>query len=267
MKPVVSVGSKPPSSSIEDCFSSYKPYGAHVITNTQGDKTTDRTDLIRMPPFDNHIALVQLQADDAVDSTLTGRDRADDELALGREPVAVVQDPAELDSDKLVSESTDVPIERETLDVHMGNTQDRGRRRLVAAARFDANETVLYNVDTTDTVLASECVESKEDVDRICVLLLLIWNGDFDGKTSFELDRDAFGGRRSIFGGRGELPHVIGRGGIRIFEDTGLIRNMKEIFVGRPGLSSSLLDGDLFLSSVLKKGLATSKAIVEIYYI
>ena len=82
------------------------------------------TDLIGQTTLDDNVALVELQTHNTVDSLLARWDRADDELALGREPMAVVQDAAQLDGDELVAERAYVPVEREALEVHVRRAQD-----------------------------------------------------------------------------------------------------------------------------------------------
>ena len=89
----------------------------------QGGKAP--ADLRGRPALDDDVALVQLQADDAVHGALARGDRAGHELALGREEVAVVEDAAELDGDELVAERADVAVEREALEVDVRGAQDR----------------------------------------------------------------------------------------------------------------------------------------------
>lgn len=47
-------------------------------------------------------------------------------------------------------------------------SKDGSTGRFVASARFDANETVLYNVYATNAMLTGELVQGEEDVDRVC---------------------------------------------------------------------------------------------------
>lgn len=146
--------------------------------------------------------------------------------------MAIVQNLAKLDGHELITERADIPIESETLDVKMSDTQDRSSGGLVASTRLDADETVLDDVDTANTVLAGELIESEEDLDWVGVLLLLVRYGHFDGETSLELDGDAFGGGRGVFGSGGEFPHVGGRGGVGVLENTGFVGDVEEVLVG-----------------------------------
>lgn len=72
--------------------------------------------------FDDDISLVKFQPDKTVDGPLAGGDRAGDELPLRGEEVAIVKDFAEFDSYELVSESPDVPIQSETLEINVSST-------------------------------------------------------------------------------------------------------------------------------------------------
>lgn len=229
MNPVVSVGSKPPSSSMEDCFSSYRP--CKLISIYKVGCIVYVTYLLGRSALDNNVALVELQADETVDGALAGGDRGDDELALGCEPVAIVEDPAKLDGDELVAERANIAVEREALDVHVCDAKDGRCGGLVASARLDADEAVLDDVDASNAVLASQRVELKEHVDRVRVLFVLGGDGDLHGQALLELDGNAFRGSGSVFGSGGQLPHVIWRCGVGVLKDARLVRNVKQILV------------------------------------
>ena len=192
-------------------------------TTYRGDNT--RSHLVRVPSLDDHVPLEQLQADDPVHGPLTGRNRARHKLTLGREKVAIVENPTEFDRDELVAERTDVAIEGETLEIDVCHAQDGRTGRFVAPAGFDADEAVLDDVDPSDTVFSGERVELEEDVDGISVCLVV--GDDLDGETGLELDGDAIGFRGGLFDGLGQFPHVYGRGRVGIFEDAGFVGNVE----------------------------------------
>lgn len=106
--------------------------------------------------------------------------------------MAVVEDSAELDGGKLISQCTDVPVESEALKVDMSSTQNSGSRRLVASAGLDTDESILNDIDPANTVLPSKGVEGVEDVDSIGILLGVARDDNTDGETGLELDCDAF---------------------------------------------------------------------------
>lgn len=66
--------------------------------------------LVRVSSVDDHVSLEQLQTDDTVHGPLTRRNRARQEFTLGREKVAIVENPAESDREELVAERADVTI-------------------------------------------------------------------------------------------------------------------------------------------------------------
>ncbi|KAI3485125.1 hypothetical protein L1887_51562 [Cichorium endivia] len=221
-------------------------------------------ELLGAAALDDDVALVELELDLTVDSLLRLRDAGSDKLALGREEEAVIELLGELGGDDLVADSAHLTVERETLEVEMGGTQDGGTGRLVAAARLDADEAVLDNVDAADAVLASELVEGEEDVDGVGVLLAGGGDLDLGGDALLELDDDVLGG---VWGGLGalrELPHVGGRGGVGVLEDSGLVGNVEEVLVGGPGLGLGLGDGDALGLCVLEQRGSAGEAVEEL---
>lgn len=108
-----------------------------------------------------------------------------------------------------------------------------------------------------------ERVEGEEDLDSVGVCL--VGGGDLDGDTGLELDGDLIGGRRGIFDGLGEFPHVHRRGDVGIFEDAGFVGNVEEIFVCRPRLCGGLLDGDVLFGGEREEGLTTGETVVELW--
>lgn len=58
-----------------------------------------------------------------------------------------------------------------------------------------------------------------------------------------------------------------GRGGVRIFEDAGFIGDAKQVFVCGPAFGSGLLDGDVLVGSACEEGLATGKAVAELWWV
>ncbi len=113
----------------------------------------------------------------------------------------------------------------------MSDTQNRGGRRFITSSRFDTDETILDDIDSTDTVLPSEGVEGQKDIDGIGMDRTSSGNSDFDGKTFFEFDGEVFGFLGSVFGSGSEFPHIGGRGGVGVLEDTGLVRDVEEVFI------------------------------------
>ena len=114
--------------------------------------------------LDDNVAAEKSKADATVDGDLALLQAALNEQALGGEPVSVVEDLGELSRDESVPKCANVAVEREALEVHVRLAKDRRRGALVASTRLDADEAVLDNVATSDTVLARESVDRKSVV-------------------------------------------------------------------------------------------------------
>src|SRR4029453_11230140 len=103
-------------------------------------------------------ALVELQADRAVDLGLAMVDRRLQHLPLGREPKAVV-DQLRIARHKLLLEMRSAAVERQLLDRPMGGMVDGAARRLVQSAALHPDEAVLDQVQAADPMTLAELVE------------------------------------------------------------------------------------------------------------
>lgn len=173
---------------------------------------------LRAAAEDVGVALVQGEADLAVDAALREEQAVLDELALGREVHAVVQLVAPVVGDELVAQVADLRVHDETLEVQVGEAQDRHGGRVVAAAGLEADEAVLDNVDAADAVHVAELVERDEELDRLGVGL--VGGDELGGDTLLEVDGDVGGLVGGDEGRLGHGPHVIRRGDIGVLKDT-----------------------------------------------
>lgn len=133
-----------------------------------------------------------------------------------------------------------IPVHGKTLEVHVSLPEDGSRGSLVASTRLDTDEPVLNNIDTSNTVLASEGVEGKVNLDGVGDLGSL-GRGDglgtrrvddhLDGNSPLEGDGETLGLGGSVLEVLGQLPHVGGRGRVGVLEDTGLVRDVVEVLV------------------------------------
>jgi hypothetical protein len=219
--------------------------------------------LIGRPALDDDVALVQLQPDNTVHGPLGGGDGAGDELAFRGKEVTIVQDLRELDGEELIPQSTDVPIECQTLKVDVSSTENGSSGSLVASTGLDTDEPVFDDIDTSNAVLSSESVKDVEHLDTVGVGFAVRLGAQFSGQTTLELDGDALWLGRGVLGSGGELPHVDGRGGVRVLENTCLVGDVIQVLVGGPWLGGGLGDGDAGLRSIGEQSLATWEAVVE----
>lgn len=126
-------------------------------------------------------------------------------------------------------------------------------RCFVTTSRFETDETVLDNVDPTDAVFAGQGVRGEEELRRFGLLA----GGravQGHGQALFELDDHVLG----LVGGLGDgvgrqLPEVLGRGGVRVLEDAGLVGAVGQVLVHGPRLGLGLADGDALLGCVLEE--------------
>lgn len=147
----------------------------------------------------------------------------------------------------------------------MGRAQAGKTGGLVAAAGLDTDETVLDDINTTNTVAAGNGVGGEEELDRVGSNLLLATLSvlELDGDTLLEVDSEIFG---LIGGGQGvlgQLPHIGGRSGIGVLQNTGLVRAVRKVLIHRPGLRLSGGDGNTLLLGVVEQILAALEALVE----
>lgn len=170
-----------------------------------------------------------------------------------------------VNGNELVAQSTDLTVHDQTLEVNVCSTQEGETRGLVAATRLDADETVLDNVNTTNTVTAGNGISSQEQLDGVGDSLLLAV------LTVLELNRDTLlkmhdkvlwllGGLQRV---GSQLPHV-GRGsGVGVLQDTGLVRAVGQVLVHTPGLGLGRGHGDTLLGSIVEQGVAAGETVVE----
>lgn len=147
----------------------------------------------------------------------------------------------------------------------MCSAQKSETRSLVATTRLDTDETVLNNVNTANTVTTGNGVGSQEELDRVGNSLLLAVLGvlQLHRETLVEVDDEVF---RLVGSGErvgGQFPHVSGRSGVGVLQDTGLVGAVGQVLVHTPWLGLGRGDGNALLSGVVKQGITASEAVVE----
>lgn len=167
-------------------------------------------------------------------------------------------------SDELISHSSDISVQSHSLEIHVGDSENGGGGGLVTSSGLDTDESVLDDIDSSNTVLSGEGVQSKEDLDSVGNALAIGRSSDLDGDTLEELDSNLLGLFGGLLRGSGQLPHVIGRSLVGVFENTSLVRDVEQVLVGGPGLGGSLNNGDTVLGSVLEESGSSSESLVEL---
>lgn len=148
---------------------------------------------------------------------------------------------------------------------HVSSAQKSETRGLVATTRLDTDETVLNNVNTANTVTTGNRVGSQEELDRVGNGLLLTVLGvlQLHRETLVEVNNEVFGLVGSGERVGGQFPHVSGRSGVGVLQDTGLVGAVGQVLVHTPWLGLGRGDGDTLLSGVVKQGVAASETVVE----
>ena len=209
------------------------------------------------------VALVASEADETVDTAL-GSDQAGVEpLTLGREVHAVVQKLAPLLGDEGVAQRAHLAVHDETLKVEMCQAKDGDGRGVITATRLQADEAVLDNVDTADTVGLADGVELGEKLDALGVGLSIDQGLQLDGDTLLEYDVDVLG----LVGGSLRVvrhgPHVSWGGLVRVLEHAGLVAAVSQVGVHGVWLGLGAGDGNALLSGEVKQVISASETLEE----
>lgn len=144
----------------------------------------------------------------------------------------------------------------------MGGAEAGKTGSLVATTGLEANEAVLDNVDTTNTVTAGNGVDSQEELGGIGLDLAVLVL-ELDGKTLLEVDGEVLRSLGSLPGVDSELPHVLWGSDVGVLENTSLVGAVSQVLVHGPGLALGAGDGDARLLSVLEKVGTALEAVVE----
>jgi hypothetical protein len=211
-------------------------------------------------------SFIQSAANDSIDASLRGDDAGFEELALGREVQAVVEDFGVVEGHELVAESADFAVKDQAFEVDVGRSETGQPRCLVAASRLEADEAVLDNVSAAHAVLAGQGVDGQEELDGV---------GDGLGSpvdAVGESCREAFaecegkvqGCRGSVERVRGELPHVFWRCRVWIFEDSSFVGAVSKILIHGPWFGFCRGHWDTHLGGIVEEVIPACKALVEL---
>ena len=213
---------------------------------------------------DVEVALVDAAADLSVNVLLGGDDGVGQELALWREVKTVVKDLGVVEGDELVAESTNLTVEDKTLKVLVSGAEDGKTWGLVASTGLESDETVLNDINTSNTVAAADGVGLKEELKGAGdVLALGVLEGDWD--TLLELDGEVLW---LIWSGEwvgGELPHIFWWSVIWVLKVAGLVGAVSSVLIHGPWLGLGGGNWDAGLGGVLQQVIAAREAVVELW--
>ena len=144
----------------------------------------------------------------------------------------------------------------------MRGAKDGEAGGLVASSRLDADEPVLYDIDTSYTVSAGDSVGREEQLDWLgdCLPASL---DELNGDAVLEVDSEFLWLVRCGDGVDSELPHVLWRCHVWVLEDAGLVGAVGHVLVHAPWLCLCLGDRDADFVGVVEKVVAAGEAVVE----
>ena len=207
---------------------------------------------------DHDVALVKFHAHGAGDVLLDLLDVGLQREAFGRIPEAVVNQLG-IFRDERVALVHDFAVHRERFHLAMREMQNRAAGRLIHAARFHADETVLHHVHAADAVFAADLVQRLHHAERIELLAV-----HRDAIALHEIEFDELRFVRRVFGQhgeRGEITAILQIVGIkpRVFENAGLVGDVQEVAVHRIRFLGAGLHGNLVLGAVINHLLPAGK--------
>jgi hypothetical protein len=217
---------------------------------------------LRASPKDNEASLVDSASDLAIDIFLTSDDRLLQELTLRREVQTVVKDLSVVESDELITKSPDLTVKNKTLEIDVCRSEAGQARGLVAATRLETNEAVLNDVDTSNTVSASDSISLQEKLNGICDGLSLagyqlLW------QTLLEHQSEILWGIWCLQWVHCQFPHIRWSGDIWILQDTSLITAVCQVLIHAPRLALCAADWDSGLLSIVEEIVAAGESVVE----
>lgn len=131
----------------------------------------------------------------------------------------------------------------------------------IAAARFDADEAVLDDINPADAVSAGKIVCGKEDLKSAAGRLGS--SDQFNWNSLGEDNCEVFRGVRGGSHGGGEFPHVVRWSCVGILKDACFVGAMSEILVHTPWLGFGGGNGDLLLSGIVEEIVTASETVIK----
>ena len=108
--------------------------------------------------------------------------------------------------------------------------KNSGCGRFITPSRLYTNESVLDNIDSAHTVFPRQSVKLQKDLNGVSDDFTVL-RCDLRRETSGPFDTESFGLFGGFLRGRGQFPHVVGRGRVGVFQDTGFVRDVEEVLI------------------------------------
>ncbi|BBG29740.1 sugar kinases, ribokinase family [Zymobacter palmae] len=183
--------------------------------------------VIGLTTNNRYTAFVQLNANHTVDDALRFVDGGLQHVAFRRPPVTVVHDFRVLRHQTILQVSR-FAVQRDGFDSAVRFQHDGAPWGFVAPTGFHAYIAVLDDIQTTDTVFATQTVQFGQQLVR-CQFLAIQRNRITVAVGDFEVGRSI----RSLLGADTPTPHVIFRFGPRVFQHAALIGDVQQVGIHR----------------------------------
>lgn len=193
--------------------------------------------------LDGTVTLVELDFNLSDHIALGKVERVADKFHLGREPESVVAQAGEFVRHAL-GDSLDLTIHANSFQVHVRSSQQGTSRCLVDPTRLDSDETVLDDIDASNSVLSGNGVAVQENIQRIGLDGSVGLVGDLGGGPLDEFDNNGFGSVGGGLGRDGHLEHGVLGTASGIFEASRFVGGVEKIFVDRVVGLGLGIDGD-----------------------
>mmetsp|Transcript_19697 Transcript_19697/g.74561 ORF Transcript_19697/g.74561 Transcript_19697/m.74561 type:complete len:465 (-) Transcript_19697:182-1576(-) len=243
------------------CWIVVESFSAAVNVHRRQVRAVQRVGAV--PANNGHVPLVQFQVNFSRDVALREVDGVHHEVHLRRKPEAIVAEDGEL-LRQLVADAQHFAVDAHSLKIQVRLAEDGAARRLVDAARLDADEAVFDDVDATDAVLTGHLVEVEEKRQGLRVDHLGVLVRDLDRHAVEELDAKALRGVRCVLRVPGHLEHLWRRGRHGILQHAALVGRVVQVLVHGVRRLGRGVDGDAVLGGVRKEILAALELLKEL---
>ena len=147
----------------------------------------------------------------------------------------------------------DLSIQRNPFQIAVRGHQNRRARRLVHAPRFDADIPVFDHIHAANGVFAADFVEIQQDVERRLFDRAVVRVRHFDRQAVLKFDfQQRFPIRRGLRR-NGQREHVLSRAQHRVFQNSGFVADVHDVFVFAVRLFQRGLDRNAVLFGVIQQ--------------
>mmetsp|Transcript_18177 Transcript_18177/g.30146 ORF Transcript_18177/g.30146 Transcript_18177/m.30146 type:complete len:291 (-) Transcript_18177:561-1433(-) len=230
--------------------------GVSATLDIHGCKVGIVERLVGLTAHDGQVTLVKFNLYQTLNVSLGEVNGVTDKFHFWCEPEAIVAKTSEFSGERL-GDALDLAVHADSLHVKVGFPKKGSSRGLVNTTGFDSNESVFDNVDTSNSVLASNLVAVEEEFEGIGLNSSVGHVGDLDRNTVLEFDLHNLRCVWGILGGDSHFEHGLFRTNHGVFEHTTLVGSVEEVLVDRVVGLWFGIDWDAVLLAVSQQVLTT----------